>query len=170
MFQACKDNLDFDEIAKTRKEFNSLSWVEKNTFMLSQLHVFARHSNQSRSARQIKNRVRQKFDYHISIDRPVCKKVFLFYYGETLERLKRLQKHKLDVGISTTAHGNTGRLPSHACSIQDIDPIKQFIISRIKFAKQTLSSKTMQPLMVCQILEEICATGSGVYAWNERAF
>ncbi|EDN71488.1 conserved hypothetical protein [Beggiatoa sp. PS] len=127
--KACKDKLDFDEIAIARKEFNSLSWVEKNMFMLSQLHVFARHSNQSRSGRQTKNRVRQKFDYHISIDRPVCKKVFLFYYGETVERLKRLQKHKLDIGISTTAHGNTGRLPSHACSIQDIDLIKQFIIN-----------------------------------------
>ena len=96
---------------------------------MSQLHVFARHSDQSRSARQIKTRVRQKFDYHISIDRPVCKKVFLFYYGETIERLKRLQKHKLDVGISTTAHGNTGRSPTHACSNQDKEDIKQFIIN-----------------------------------------
>jgi len=75
--KACKDHLLFDEIAKARKEFNSLSWVEKNTFMLSQLHVFARHSDQSRSARQIKTRVRQKFDYHISIDRPVCLRCFL---------------------------------------------------------------------------------------------
>ena len=59
-----------------------------------------------------------------------AKKFFCFiYYGETVERLKRLQKHKLDVSISTTAHGNTGRLPSHACSIQDIDHIKQFIIN-----------------------------------------
>jgi hypothetical protein len=56
-------------------------------------------------------------------------KRFFFYYGETIERLKRLQKHKLDVGISTTAHGNTGRPPTHACSIQDKENIKQFIIN-----------------------------------------
>ena len=44
--------------------------------MLSQLSVFMRHT-ESRSARQTKIKVRQKFDYHISIDRPVCKEAFL---------------------------------------------------------------------------------------------
>ena len=112
--KSCKDNLSFDEIAQARKKFSELRWVEKNVFMLSQLNIFDKHSDKSRSARQTKTRVRQKFDYHISIDRPVCKEVFLFYYGETIERLKRLQKHKLDVGISTPVHGNTGRSPTHA--------------------------------------------------------
>lgn len=127
--KACKENLDFDEIATAREAFRSLSRLEKNTFMLSQLQVFARYSDQSRSARQIKTRIRQKFDYHISIDRPVCREVFLFYYGETIERLKRLQKHKLNVGLSTTTHGNIGRLPANACSKQDKVNIQQFIIN-----------------------------------------
>lgn len=125
----CKESLSFDEIAKSRKEFNSLSWIEKNTFMLSQLTTFIRHSDKSYSARQTKSRVRQKFDYHISIDRAVCKEVFLFYYGETNERLKRLQKHRLEVGISTTTHGNAGRSPSHACSKQDKDDVETFIVN-----------------------------------------
>lgn len=127
--KSCKDSLSFDEIAKSRNEFNSLSWVEKNAFMLSQLNIFTRYSDKSHSARQIKARVRQKFDYHISIDRPVCKEVFLFYYGETIGRLKRLQKHKIEVGISSTTHGNVGRLPGHACSEQDKDDIKTFIVN-----------------------------------------
>jgi len=63
--KAGKENLNFDEIASARVAFRSLSLLYKNTFMLSQLHVLARHSNRSRSARQIKTRVRQKFDYHI---------------------------------------------------------------------------------------------------------
>jgi hypothetical protein len=69
--KSCKNRLNFNEIAKSRREFRSLSWAEKNAFMLSQLNLFARRSNHARSARQIKTRVRQKFDYHISIDRPV---------------------------------------------------------------------------------------------------
>lgn len=73
----CKESLSFDEIAKSRKEFSSLNWDEKNAFILSQLNMFMRHSDKSRSARQIKTRIRQKFDYHISIDRPVCQEVFL---------------------------------------------------------------------------------------------
>lgn len=97
--------------------------------MLSQLNLFTRRSNKTRSARQIKARVRQKFDYHISIDRPVCKDVFLFYYGETTQRLKRLQKHKSEFGISSIPHGNAGRSPGHACSGQDKDKIKTFIVN-----------------------------------------
>ncbi len=127
--KACKDHLNFNEIAKARKDFQSLSWVEKNAFMLSQLQIFARHSEQSHSARQVRARVRQKFDYHISIDRPVCKEVFLFYYGETTERLKRLQKQKIEVGLTSTTHGNTGRQPTHACSDEDKAAIQQFIIN-----------------------------------------
>ena len=125
----CKDSLSFNELAKTRKEFSSLSWAEKNAFMLSQLNMFARSSDKACSARQMKTRVRQKFDYHISIDRPVCKDVFLFYYGETTQRLKRLQKHKLEVGISSTIHGNAGRSPSNACSEPDKNDIKTFIVN-----------------------------------------
>lgn len=127
--KSCKENLSFDEIAKARKEFSSLNWNEKNVFILSQLEIFVRHSNKTRSARQTKIRVRQKFDYHISIDRPVCKEVYLFYHAETTQRLKRLQNDRLEVGIPTTTHGNTGRSPIHAGSLQDKDDIKKFIIN-----------------------------------------
>jgi hypothetical protein len=127
--KSCKDSLSFNEIVKSRKEFNSLSWDEKNVFILSQLSMFMHHSEKSCSARQIKTRIRQKFDYHISIDRPVCKDVFLFYYGETVARLKRLQKHKLEAGITSTSHGNIGRLPSNACSEQEKIDIQTFIIN-----------------------------------------
>jgi len=125
----CKDPLSFDEIAKSRKEFGSLSWEEKNTFILSQLNVFMHHSDKSHSARQIKTRIRQKFDYHISIDRPVCKDVFLFYYGETIARLRRLQKHLQSAGISSTAHGNVGRMPSNVCLEQNKADIQTFIVN-----------------------------------------
>ena len=43
--------------------------------------------------------------------------------------MKRLQKHKLEVGISSTVHGNVGRSPSHACTKQDRDDIKTFIVN-----------------------------------------
>lgn len=87
------------------------------------------HSDKSRSARQIKTRIRQKFDSHISIDRPVCQNVFLFYYGETIARLKRLQKHKLESGISSITHGNIGRRPSNACSEPNKIDIQTFIVN-----------------------------------------
>lgn len=53
----------------------------------------------------------------------------MFYYGETVERLKRLQKHKSNAGLSMKRHGNTGRSPVHACTNQDKANIQQFIIN-----------------------------------------
>ena len=55
--------------------------------------------------------------------------VFLFYYGETTQRLKRRLEHKSEVGISSAPHGNAGRSPSHARSGQDKDDIKIFIVN-----------------------------------------
>ena len=49
--KSCKENLSFDEITKARKQFRELRWNEKNVFMLSQLNLFARHSEQSHSGR-----------------------------------------------------------------------------------------------------------------------
>jgi hypothetical protein len=140
--KSCFDHLSFDEIAKARfedkvfapqklyprKQFRSLIFPEKNVFMLSQLSIFIRNSDKSHSARQEKLRVRQKFDYHVSIDRSVCFDIFLFYHGETIERLKRLQKQKLENAFSNKVHGNSGRSPVHACSQQDKDDIKIFVV------------------------------------------
>jgi len=141
--KSCFDNLSFDEIAKARfedqvfaeqkldprKQFRELRFRYKNVFMLSQLNIFVRHSDKSHSARQTRLRVRQKFDYHDRHDRPVCKEVFLFYHGETVERLKRRQKQKLENGVSNRAHGNSERSPVHACSQPDKDDIKIFLIN-----------------------------------------
>lgn len=125
--KSCKSKLSFEGIAKVRREFRSLGWAEKNSFMLSQLSSCMRYSEKAKSGRRFTDRVRQKFDYHISYDRPVCREVFLFYYGETIDRLKRLQKHRVEVGISTIVHGNEGRTPKHACSSEDKNDIKIFI-------------------------------------------
>lgn len=48
---------------------------------------------------------------------------------KTAQRLKRLQKHKLEEGTLTATHGNTGRSPIHACSSPDKEDIKTFIIN-----------------------------------------
>ena len=57
------------------------------------------------------------------------KRFFFVSPGETIERLKRLQKQKRDNGVSSVAHGNSSLSPIHACSWQDKDDIKTFIIN-----------------------------------------
>ena len=79
------------------------------------------------SGRVLKSRIRKKFAYQINADRPVCQETFLFYYGETLWRLKSLQKHLQTRGITPPVHGNTGRKPIHALSFEDEQYIERFI-------------------------------------------
>ena len=58
-----------------------------------------------------------------------CRDVFLFYHGESIKRLKYLQKHLIEVGTLPPMHGNAGRKPSHACSVNDKTQVESFIIN-----------------------------------------
>jgi len=125
----CQLQFTENEILKSREDFRHLSLEQKNCFMLSQLSCFKRSNSMALSGRAIKLRTRQKFDYRINTDRPVCRETFLFYYGETSWRLKVLQKHIQTVGIVPPLHGNTGREPIHALSGEDEEYIGLFIIN-----------------------------------------
>ncbi len=125
----CQKLFTLSELLDARTKFRNMSTVEKNCFILSQLVCFAHSSMVASSARTLTPRKRQKFEYRINADRPVCKGVFLFYYGESIDRLKRLQKTFLTEGVKLPMHGNKGSHPVHACSILDRDTIKSFIIN-----------------------------------------
>jgi hypothetical protein len=53
--------------------------------------------------------------------------MFLFYHGESLDRLKRRQKYLSETGTLPPDHGNTGRSPKHACKPADKKKVKTFI-------------------------------------------
>ena len=72
----CQTQFSFNEIWNARADFRLLTKNEKNCFILSQLKVFKRSSGLAKSGRCNKIREKQKFEYHISIDRPVCRNVF----------------------------------------------------------------------------------------------
>ena len=97
--------------------------------MLSQLSFLAHQFDYACSARQKTKRVRQKFDYRIGVDVKVCQDAFLFYYGETRKRFTRLQKHFPECGISSTVHGNVGRISSHAQTDTDSELVRKFLVN-----------------------------------------
>jgi hypothetical protein len=123
----CQEKFSIDEILYAREDFKSLSRNEKNCFMLAQLRSFMHISQDVKSGRIIKERQRQRFDYRINADRPVCRTMFLFYHGETIRRIKYLQKHLVEVGTRPPVHGNTGRKPKHAWSDADKFCVESFI-------------------------------------------
>jgi hypothetical protein len=125
----CQKLFSYDELLEVRAKFRMLSISEKNSVVIALLSSFSRHSEQACSARSKTSRIRQKFEYQINIDRPVCRDAFLFYYGETPKRLKRLQKKFFEGGLQPTIHGNTNRVSNNACSELDRENVKSFISS-----------------------------------------
>ena len=129
--QNCQKQLNKNEVINHRAFFRSLEKKERNLILLAQLKMLLSHSDYATSARSKKTRERKKFDYRISIDRAVCKAVFLFYYGETSKRLDRLKSHVSEENITLPIHGNTGRTPTHAYTLIDREQVKLFIFNYI---------------------------------------
>lgn len=127
--QHCQKQFSEEELMTSRAQFSSLSLSERNCYILAQLRIFSKHSVDASSARSMTVRQRQKFEYRINIDRPVCRTAFLFYHGETLDRLKRLQQCLTETPICPPLHGNIGRQPASAYSPQDKEFVKMFIVS-----------------------------------------
>ncbi len=123
----CQQFFCVGEVLEAREDFRLMSWREQHSFIVGKLQTFMRSSENSVSARKSSMRERQKFDYFINADRPVCRTMFLFYHGESLDRLKRRQKYLTEVGTLPPAHGNTGRIPGHACKPADKKKVRTFI-------------------------------------------
>ncbi len=125
----CQEQLTTDEVISNRAFLRSLKKKERNFVLLAQLKSMLSHSEFSTSARSRKNRERKKFNYQISIDRPVCKAVFLFYYEETSKRLDRLKSYVSGKNIRIPIHGNFGRSPANAYNMSDKENVKAFVLN-----------------------------------------
>lgn len=123
----CEKKFTVSEILDAREDFRQMSWAEQHSFIIGKLQSFIHGTAQSKSARTSQSRQRQRFDYCITADRPVCRKFFLLYYGESIDRLKRRQKYLIETGTVPPAHGNTGKKPKHACSKDAIETVLSFI-------------------------------------------
>lgn len=118
-----------EELLANRAKVASYTASEKNCYLLGQLQACSRSSEWTQHSNLTSLRKHQTFEYRINIDRPVCRQTFLFYYGETIKRLKRLQKHFLNSGNQPPIHGNAGRKP--ACSYGDhhLEAVENFILN-----------------------------------------
>lgn len=123
----CQKQLNHQEVINNRAFFRSLEKKERNNILLIILKSPRTSSEFSISGRSKNRRERKKFHYHVSIDRPVCKTVFLFYYGETSKRLDRLKSCITKESLTPPVHGNSGRIPTNAYNMLDKEKVKSFI-------------------------------------------
>ena len=49
----------------------------------------------------------------------VCKATFLFTHGIGEKHFKNLKKHLTTMGLSPRSHGNLGKIPHHAVTLDD---------------------------------------------------
>ena len=73
----CQEKFTVSEILDSREDFRQMSWAEQHSFIIGKLQSFIHGTVQSKSARTSQSRQRQRFDYCITADRPVCRKFFL---------------------------------------------------------------------------------------------
>lgn len=123
----CQNKFTVSEILDAREDFRRMSRAERHSFITGKLQSFIHNSPESKSARTKQSRRRQRFDYRVTADRPVCRNFFLLYYGESIDRLKRIQKYLIESGTIPPAHGNTGKKPKHACSRGEVQSVLTFI-------------------------------------------
>ena len=57
----------------------------------------------------------------------VCKAMFLFAHGLGEKRFKNLKSHFSNMGLSPRSHGNLGRIPHHAVSLDDARHMVTFL-------------------------------------------
>ena len=58
---------------------------------------------------------------------PICKEMFLHFYGIDYSRFRRLKEHYQEHGIFPRIHGNTNRVPGNATSKKSLEAILAFI-------------------------------------------
>ena len=59
--------------------------------------------------------------------KPICHEMFLFMYGISDSRLRRLREHYENTGLSSRTHGNTRRLPKNTLPFSVVEDVKLFL-------------------------------------------
>jgi len=57
----------------------------------------------------------------------ICQATFLFLHGILRNCYLRIITLYDNEGLTTSVHGNAGRLPKNACSLQQVEAVKTFI-------------------------------------------
>ena len=119
----CCLTLPLQEIKKCRMSCSELSHNELDLVVMSQVHYFRTTSEGASTAsfRPISN-------YYFHGVR-ICQATFLFVHCISRNRYLRIVELYKNEGLTMSRHGNSGRLPKHTCSIEQVQEVKSFIVN-----------------------------------------
>ena len=79
-----------------------------------------------------KKRSRSPLCYFYYQSQPICKEMFLHFYGLSDSRFRRLKEHYQNRGISPRTHGNTKRLPENTLPQATIEGVHTFLMNYVE--------------------------------------
>ena len=62
----------------------------------------------------------------------MCRKTFLFLHNVGSSRFKAIKSHYLSQGLVPRIHGNSGKAPSHALVLKDVEGIISFVLQYVE--------------------------------------
>ena len=101
-----------------------LSSAELDLVILTSIQAFTRAESIG-----CKRSPRCSFYYQ---SKPICKEMFLCFYGVSYSRFRRLKDHYEKHGISLRQHGNTRRLPDNALPQSTIEDVHSFMSNYVE--------------------------------------
>jgi len=125
----CCLSLTMDTITRCRDKCAELSHNELDLVVMSQVHYLRtveQQPIQKASSISRANAFRPVSSYHIHGVK-ICQATFLFLHGISRNRYLRIVTLYDNEGLTTSVHGNAGRLPKNACSLQQVEAVKTFI-------------------------------------------
>jgi hypothetical protein len=120
----CSTQFTLDHYRTVRANCAELSWGELNMALTGQQMALTNElENGSHPAERERSVTR-----YLHCGLRVCRNTFRFLHGVGSHRLKALKAHYLANGLESRRHGNTGRVPRNALSLEDVQHVVQFIL------------------------------------------
>lgn len=118
----CCLTVSSEDIRKCRISCSELLHNELDLVVMSQVHYF--RSTLSKSDTTDSFRPLSSYFFH---GLKICPATFLFMHCISRNRYLRIVELYKNEGLTVSKHGNTGRLPKHTCTFEQVQEIKTFI-------------------------------------------
>ena len=117
-----------------RREKYSSTWITARNFQVTSL-IWSYLPNiqaftHSESIGKKRSRSPQCYFYYQS--QPICKEMFLHFYGLSDSRFRQLKEHYQNHGIFPRTHGNTKRLPENTLPQATTEGVHTFLLNYVE--------------------------------------
>jgi hypothetical protein len=123
----CSSTVDQERFAKLRSEFQNLTKIEQDTFVMSNLTVFNAGSTAQSPRLKFKMRTNTKVLFLFEYKKPICQKTYLNMLGISQKYLRNVKKHLTTKGLTTRVHGNNDRMPQWKTKMNADQEVKETI-------------------------------------------